>query len=157
MTALGQTQSKAKVGYATQTFNTGVINKDGASGILDGLEGKIAGAEISTTGGPGSSTKVVLRGYGVIAGTNNQPLYVIDGVPMSDGIFQGSTNGTDGSDYGNGMNNVNPNDVESITILKGTAASSLYGGLAKNGAIMITTKKGRAGKLKDRVFRIRRF
>ncbi|MEO6960578.1 MAG: SusC/RagA family TonB-linked outer membrane protein, partial [Puia sp.] len=66
----------------------------------------------------------------------------------SDGQFQHSSDGTDGADYGNGMNNINPNDVESITILKGTAASSLYGGLAKNGVIMITTKKGRAGKLK---------
>jgi len=148
VTALGQSQSKAKIGYATQTFNTAAINKNGVTGALDGLEGKIAGADISNTGGPGSSTKVVLRGYGVIAGGNNQPLYVIDGVPLSDGIYQGSMNGTDGADYGNGMTNINPNDIESITVLKGTAASSLYGGLAKNGAIMITTKKGRAGKLK---------
>jgi TonB-linked SusC/RagA family outer membrane protein len=148
VTALGQTQSKAKLGYATQTFNTSTINRDGASGMLDGLVGKIAGAEISSTGGPGSSTKVVLRGYGVISGGNNQPLYVVDGVPMSDGIFQGSTNGTDGSDYGNGMTNINPNDIESLNILEGTAASSIYGGLAKNGVIVITTKKGRAGKLK---------
>lgn len=148
VTALGQSQSKAKVGYATQTFNTATINKNGATGALDGLEGKIAGAEISNTGGPGSSTKVVLRSYGVISGGNNQPLYVIDGVPMSDAVFSGSTNGTDGADYGNGMNNINPNDIESITVLKGTAAASLYGSLAKNGAIMITTKRGRAGKLK---------
>jgi TonB-linked SusC/RagA family outer membrane protein len=148
VTALGQTSSKAKVGYATQTFNTGTINKNGVTGVLDGLEGKIAGADISNTGGPGASTKVVLRSYGVIAGGDNQPLYVIDGVPMSDANFQGSANGTDGADYGNGMNNINPNDVESITILKGTAAASLYGSLAKNGAIMITTKRGKAGKLK---------
>ncbi len=145
VTALGQSQSKAKLGYATSTFNTAVINRDAPVGMLDGLEGKVAGADISTTGGPGSSTKVVLRGYGVIAGGNNQPLYVIDGVPLSDGQFQ-NTNGN--LDFGNGMNSVNPNDIESISILKGTAASSLYGGLAKNGAIMITTKKGRAGKLK---------
>jgi len=93
VTALGQSQSKAKIGYATQTFNTAAINKNGVTGALDGLEGKIAGADISNTGGPGSSTKVVLRGYGVIAGGNNQPLYVIDGVPLSDGIYQGSMNG----------------------------------------------------------------
>lgn len=148
VTALGQTEAKAKVGYATQTFNTATINKNGVTGALDGLEGKIAGAEISNTGGPGSSTKVVLRSYGVISGGDNQPLYVIDGVPMSDAIFQGSTNGTDGADFGNGMNNINPNDIESITVLKGTAAASLYGSLAKNGAIMITTKRGHAGKLK---------
>jgi TonB-linked SusC/RagA family outer membrane protein len=148
VTALGQTEAKAKVGYATQTFNSATINKNGATGALDGLEGRIAGADISNTGGPGSSTKVVLRSYGVIAGGDNQPLYVIDGVPMSDAIFSGSTNGTDGADFGNGMNNINPNDIESISVLKGTAAASLYGSLAKNGAIMITTKRGKAGKLK---------
>jgi TonB-linked SusC/RagA family outer membrane protein len=148
VTALGQTTSKAKLGYATQTFSTAAINKNGVTGALDGLEGKIAGADISNTGGPGQSTKVVLRGYGVIAGGNNQPLYVIDGVPMSDGQFAANMTGTDGADFGNGMTNVNPNDIESITVLKGTAASSLYGGLAKNGAIMITTKRGRAGKLR---------
>jgi TonB-linked SusC/RagA family outer membrane protein len=148
VTALGQTQNKAKVGYSTQTFNTGTINKNGATGALDGLEGKVAGADISNIGGPGASTKVVLRGYGVIAGGNNQPLYVVDGVPLSDGQFQNNNGGVDGVDFGNGMNNINPNDIESISILKGTAASSLYGGLAKNGVIMITTKKGRAGQLR---------
>ncbi len=148
VTALGQSQNKAKVGYATTTFNSAAINKNGAVSPLDNLQGKIAGAEISTTGGPGSSTKIVLRGYGNISGADNQPLYVIDGVPMSNGGFQSSTGGTDGADYGTGLNNINPNDIESINILKGTAASSLYGGLARNGAILITTKRGRAGKLK---------
>jgi TonB-linked SusC/RagA family outer membrane protein len=131
--------------------------------MLDGLQGKVAGAEISSTGGPGAATKVILRGYGVISGGNNQPLYVIDGVPLSDAQFQSNDNlafggsnpllygnnpFTNVQNFGNGMNDINPNDIESITILKGTAASSLYGGLAKNGAIMITTKKGRAGKPK---------
>jgi TonB-linked SusC/RagA family outer membrane protein len=148
VTALGQSQNKAKLGYSTASFTTSTINKNAAVGMLDGLEGKVAGADISNVGGPGSSTKVVLRGYGVIAGGNNQPLYVVDGVPLSDGQFQNNTGGTDAVDFGNGMNNINPNDIESITILKGTAASSLYGGLAKNGVIMITTKKGRAGQLR---------
>ncbi len=155
VTALGQTQQKAKLGYATTTFTTATINKNGATGMLDGLEGKVAGAEISNLGGPGSSTKVVLRGYGIISGGDNQPLYVIDGVPLSNGSFltnSGSGNSgasnTDAVDFGNGMTNVNPNDIESITVLKGTAASALYGSLAKNGAIIIVTKKGRAGKLK---------
>ncbi|HMH23291.1 MAG TPA: SusC/RagA family TonB-linked outer membrane protein [Puia sp.] len=155
VTALGQSQSKARLGYSTTTFGTAAINKNAPVGMRDGLQGKIAGAEISNTGGPGSSTKVILRGYGVIAGGNNQPLYVIDGVPLSDVQIQNNSSLTNGGnllsnqqDFGNGMNDVNPNDIESITVLKGTAASSLYGGLAKNGAIMITTKKGHAGKLK---------
>ncbi|MFI5185312.1 MAG: SusC/RagA family TonB-linked outer membrane protein [Chitinophagales bacterium] len=155
VTALGQSQNKTKLGYSTATFNAATINKNSPVGMLDGLQGKIAGAEISTTGGPGSSTKVILRGIGVIAGANNQPLYVIDGVPLSDAQFQANTNlaaagnpFTNTQDFGNGMNDVNPNDIESITVLKGTAASSLYGGLAKNGVILITTKKGKPGKLK---------
>lgn len=155
VTALGQTQKKVKLGYSTTTFTTATINKNGATGMLDGLEGKVAGAEISDLGGPGSSTKVVLRGYGVISGGDNQPLYVIDGVPLSDGSFltnsgagtSGASN-TDAVDFGNGMTNINPNDIESLTVLKGTAASALYGSLAKNGAIIIVTKKGKAGKLK---------
>jgi len=158
VTALGQVKSKAKVGYSTTTFNTENINKVAPLGALDALQGKIAGADISTVSGtPGSSTKVVLRGYGVISGGNNQPLYVIDGVPLTDarpgssgdvpiGSSRPASDG--GQDFGNGLNYINPNDIESITVLKGTAASALYGSQAKNGTIMITTKRGKAGKLK---------
>ncbi len=142
-TALGQRTNKAKIGYSTTTFNSEAINKTASVGVLNGLAGKIAGAEISNTGGPGSSTKVVLRGYGVISGGNNQPLYVIDGVPLTDARF-GSTGN---NDFGNSANDINPNDVESVSILHGTAAASLYGSVARNGAILITTKRGKAGKL----------
>jgi TonB-linked SusC/RagA family outer membrane protein len=146
VTALGQTRSKAKVGYTTQTFNSETINRNAPVNVLDGLQGRVAGADISTTGGqPGASVKVILRGYGVL-GDANQPLYVIDGVPMNDARL-GSSAGL-GLDFGNGLNDLNPADVENITVLKGTAAASLYGSQAKNGAIMITTKRGRAGKLK---------
>lgn len=158
VTAMGQVKSKAKVGYSTTTFNTENINKVAPLGALDALQGKIAGADISTIGGtPGSSSKVVLRGYGVISGGNNQPLYVIDGVPLTDArpassgdVPIGSSRATSdgGYDFGNGLNYINPNDIESITVLKGTAASALYGSQAKNGTIMITTKRGKAGKLK---------
>ncbi|HVY76658.1 MAG TPA: SusC/RagA family TonB-linked outer membrane protein [Puia sp.] len=150
--ALGQSRAKAKLGYSTATFNSDAITKVAPVGMLDGLQGKVAGADISTVGGtPGSSVKVVLRGFGVIGGGNNQPLYVIDGIPLSDASIDIGTAGGNGpalTDYGNGMNDVNPNDIESITILKGTSASSLYGSVAKNGAILITTKRGKAGKLK---------
>jgi TonB-linked SusC/RagA family outer membrane protein len=146
VTALGQTRSKSKVGYSANSFNSEAINRAAPVNVLDGLQGRIAGADISTTGGqPGSSTKVILRGYGVL-GDGNQPLYVIDGVPMNDARLGSSASG--GVDFGNGLNDLNPNDVESITVLKGTAAASLYGSQAKNGAIMITTKRGRSGKLK---------
>ncbi len=147
VTALGQTSKKAKVGYATNTFTSETINRSANVNAFDGLAGKLPGAEISNTGGPGSSTKIILRGYGVIAGGGNQPLYVIDGVPLSD-ARPGSTIGlTTVNDFGNSANDINPNDVESITVLKGTAASSLYGSAARNGAIMITTKRGKKGKI----------
>ncbi len=149
--ALGQSKSKAKVGYSTQTFNSDVINKVSPVSMMDGLSGKVAGADISNVSGtPGGSTKVVLRGYGVIGGGNNQPLYVIDGIPLSDGTVNIGVAGGNGpalTDYGNGMTDINPNDIESITVLKGTSASSLYGSVAKNGVILITTKKGKSGKL----------
>lgn len=149
VTALGQRTNKSRVGYATTNFNTDQINRAGATNALDALAGKIPGANISKTGGPGSSTKVILRGYGIIG--NNQPLYVIDGIPLSDTRL-GATNidGTanENTDYGNGLNDLNPNDIESISVLKGTAASSLYGSQAGNGAVMITTKRGRSGKIK---------
>lgn len=151
VTALGQTTTKAKIGYSTSVFNTEAINKDGAVSLMDGIAGKVAGANISNIGGPGTSTKVILRGYGIIGGGNNQPLYVIDGVPLSDSRLSDILVGGNlayNSDLGNGMTNLNPNDVENISILKGTAATSLYGSSAKNGVIMITTKRGKSGKLK---------
>lgn len=148
VTALGQTTNKAKVGYSTTTINAAALTKDAPVGLLDGVAGKVPGVDISDIGGPGASTKVVMRGYGVISGGDNQPLFVIDGVPMSNAQFQNNSGGTSGTDFGDGLNDINPNDVASITILKGTAASSLYGGLAKNGVVMITTKRGTAGKLK---------
>ena len=157
VTALGQTSKKAKVGYATTTFNSETINRTANVNPFDGLAGKLAGAEISSTGGPGSSTKIILRGYGNISGGSNQPLYVIDGVPLADARPGSGSNNiaaglgtialTSVNDFGNGANDINPNDIESITILKGTAASSLYGSAAQNGAIMITTKRGKAGRI----------
>jgi TonB-linked SusC/RagA family outer membrane protein len=152
VTALGQSKSKAKIGYSTTSFNADAITRNSPVGMLDGLQGKIAGADISTVSGtPGGSTKVILRGFGVIGGGNNQPLYVVDGVPLSDGSVSVGTAGGNGpalSDYGNGMTDINPADIESLTVLKGTAASSLYGSQAKNGVILITTKKGKSGSMR---------
>ncbi|TCZ66528.1 SusC/RagA family TonB-linked outer membrane protein [Flaviaesturariibacter aridisoli] len=146
VTAIGQSRSRNKLGYTAQTFNSEAINRTAPVNVLDGLQGRIAGADISTTGGqPGSSVKVVLRGYGNLS-DQNQPLYVIDGVPMSDSRLGSSV--VEGLDFGNGLNDLNPADVENITVLKGTAAASLYGSQAKNGAIMITTRRGKAGKLR---------
>lgn len=143
VTALGQTRSKAKVGYAATTFNSDQLIRTAPANVLDGLAGRVPGVQISKTGGPGSSTKVISRGYALL-GNGNQPLYVIDGIPLNDS--RPSSNGN--VDFGNGLNDINPDDIENVTFLPGTDASSLYGSNAKNGAVMITTKRGRAGQLK---------
>lgn len=144
VTALGQSRAKSKVGYATTTITNEVLNRASPVNPLDALAGRVAGANISKTGGPGSSTKVILRGYGIIAGAPNSPLYVIDGIPLTDARFGANNN----YDFGQTISDINPNDIESVDILRGTAAASLYGSQARNGAIMITTKKGKSGKLR---------
>ncbi|AYD49182.1 SusC/RagA family TonB-linked outer membrane protein [Arachidicoccus soli] len=144
VTALGRSLNKAKIGYSTIAFTADQISKNAPVGLLDNLAGKVPGAQISNIGGPGSSTKVILRGYGAIAGGSNAPLLVIDGVPLANN----SPAGSDNTDFGNGINDINPDDVESENFLLGTAATAIYGSLAKNGAIIITTKQGKAGNLK---------
>lgn len=153
VTALGQTRSKDKVGYATSTFRAEDVVRSAPVSALDGLQGRVPGADISTVGGqPGSSSKIILRGYSSFSttgGGNNQPLIVVDGVPFNNsrlGSFNDFLN-SGGADFGNGLNDLNPNDIESISILKGAAATSLYGSRAANGVVIVTTKKGKAGKI----------
>ncbi|HYF31574.1 MAG TPA: SusC/RagA family TonB-linked outer membrane protein [Chitinophagaceae bacterium] len=158
VTALGVSREKRTLGYATSTFKNEEINRVAPVSIFDGLQGKVAGADISNvSGSPGGSTKVILRGYSSLV-NGNQPLYVVDGVPLSDvrpgsDIYSPDANAnkgtaTPGYDFGNTANDINPNDIESISILKGAAATSLYGSRAANGVIIITTRKGRSGKLR---------
>lgn len=164
VTALGVSREKRTLGYATTTIKNDEINRVSPVSMFDGLQGKIAGADISNLSGtPGGTTKVILRGYTSIIGTN-QPLYVVDGVPISNvqpGNDRTATgvalspdatlnkgNSTPGYDFGNTANDINPSDIESVTVLKGAAATSLYGSRGNNGVIIITTKKGRSGKLK---------
>jgi TonB-linked SusC/RagA family outer membrane protein len=144
VTALGQSRNKAKVGYSAVTVTNEQLTKSSPSNPLDALAGRIPGANISKLGGPNSSNKVVFRGFGIISGGTNQPLYVVDGIPLTDARFGASGN----YDFGQTVSDINPYDIESISVLKGTAAASLYGSQAKNGAILITTKRGRSGKLR---------
>jgi TonB-linked SusC/RagA family outer membrane protein len=150
VTALGQTRSRDKIGYSSQTFRSEDVVRSAPVSALDGLQGRIAGADISTIGGqPGSSSKVIVRGYASIGGQSNQALIVVDGVPFNNsrlGSFNDFAN-SGGVDFGNGLNDINPNDIDNITVLKGAAATSLYGSRAQNGVVLITTKKGRAGKI----------
>lgn len=151
VTALGQTRSRDKVGYSTTTFKSDEILRAAPVSALDGLQGRVAGADLSTIGGqPGSSSKVIIRGYSSIgAGLTNQALIVVDGVPFNNsrlGSFNDFAN-SGGADFGNGLNDINPNDIDNISILKGAAATSLYGSRAQNGVVLITTKKGRSGRV----------
>ena len=142
VTAVGIKRSEKSLGYSATSVKSDEFNKTAPSNIMTGITGKVAGVQISSnSGAPGSSTKVVLRGYSSVGG-NNQPLYVIDGVPMNN-----STAGTgtlnDAVDFGNRAGDINPDDVESMTILKGASATALYGSRAANGVIMIVTKSGK--------------
>jgi len=142
VTALGINAQKKTLGYSQTTVNSDQITKSSSIDLLGGLQGKVAGmtiSEVSAT--PGGSTKVVLRGYSSI-GQSNQPLYVIDGVPLDNSrpTFNNAY------DFGNNANDVDPNDIESYSILKGSEATALYGTRGSSGVILITTKKGKKGK-----------
>ena len=118
---------------------------DGKYNLVDGLQGKVSGVQIANTGGQaGSGSSVVIRGYNSFLGSN-QPLYVVDGVPIDNTSEPGTTNKNLGT-YTNRAIDINPDNIESVTVLKGGAASALYGIQASNGAIIITTKSAKAKK-----------
>jgi TonB-linked SusC/RagA family outer membrane protein len=137
--ALGVTRKKKSLTYASQTVDPTALTEARDVNFLNALTGKVAGLQITGTGQPGSSTRITLRGDNSFSG-NNQPLMVIDGVPVDNPA------GTSGNlDYGNPISNINPDDIESITVLKGPNGAALYGAKAANGAILITLKKGKTG------------
>ncbi len=141
VTALGIEREKESLGYAVQELEGDVINNSKVSNFTNALSGKVAGLEIRSNAGVGSSTRVILRGESILAQNGNQPLFVVDGVPISNDI----TN-TSAADYGNGAAEINPSDIQSVNVLKGPAAAALYGSRAAKGAIIITTKSGKQTK-----------
>lgn len=146
VTAMGIKRSEKAVGYSVTSVKSADITKNRTSDIMSGLSGKIAGVQItSTSSDPGSSNSVVIRGFSSLSGSN-QPLYVIDGVPMNNTSVSSSDGLNNGFDFGNGANAVNPDDVDNISVLKGAAATALYGSRAACGVIMITTKSGKKNK-----------
>ncbi|MFC6226150.1 SusC/RagA family TonB-linked outer membrane protein [Hymenobacter artigasi] len=156
VTALGIEKDKKTLGYATQTIEAGQLTQGRDRSVLNSLQGKVAGVQINNaSGGVGSSTRVVIRGNKSFSG-NNQPLYVVDGIPIDNSSVGTGDNLNNGVDAGNRANDINPEDVESVTILKGPAATALYGSRAATGAIIITTKSGRgaakAGKKAEVTF-----
>jgi TonB-linked SusC/RagA family outer membrane protein len=141
VTAIGIKRSQKSLGYSATQVSSADITATGNRSALNALQGKVAGVEISSaSGSPGSSTRVIMRGFSTI-GLSNQPLYVIDGVSMNNGVINSSSiNG--GLDFGNRANDINPDDIESMTILKGGSATAAYGSRAASGVIIITTKNG---------------
>lgn len=138
VTALGIKREKKALGYAMQEVKTDMFSENRSTSVSNLLQGKIAGVQISQSGsGVGGSTRVILRGLNSLSG-NNTPLWVVDGLPILD-----NSNG----DYATGSADINPDDIESISVLKGANAAALYGSRAQNGAIIVTTKKGQTGKL----------
>ncbi|GGC00236.1 SusC/RagA family TonB-linked outer membrane protein [Dyadobacter sediminis] len=147
VTALGIERSAKSLTYATQKIDGKQLTDVRDANFVNTLSGKVAGLVVTQgASGPGSATRVVLRGNRSISGSNNA-LFVVDGVPI-DNTVQGQVGsdfgGTNGSD---GAANINPDDIESMNVLKGAAASALYGSRAANGVIMITTKRGSAGRV----------
>ena len=145
VTALGIKRQARSLGYSTTKVGGDEFTLARDPNVGNALSGKIAGVSVAGNGtGSMGSSRVVIRGNASISG-NNQPLYVVDGVPM-DNTNQGSAGQWGGSDMGDGLSNINADDIESIQVLKGAAASALYGFRGGNGAILITTKSGQKGK-----------
>ena len=145
VTAMGIKRSEKALGYAATSVKGEDISIKRTSDVMSGLAGKVAGVQISSTSSdPGSSNSVIIRGVSSLSG-NNQPLYVVDGVPLNNSSVSTSDGMNNGYDFGNGANAINPDDVENMTILKGAAATALYGSRAAGGVVMITTKSGKKG------------
>jgi TonB-linked SusC/RagA family outer membrane protein len=146
VTGLGITREKKGLGYSVQDVSGDEITKAREPNIVNSLQGKVAGVQISGgDGGVASGSRIILRGMSTLTG-NNHPLFVVDGVPISNSYSDIGAYG--GLDYGNAAMDINPSDVESMSILKGANAAALYGSRAINGVVLITTKTGRerAGK-----------
>ncbi len=142
VTAMGISREKKALGYAVQDLKSEELNHAASASLSSALQGKLSGVEISSSSGmPGASSKITIRGSRSLDG-NNQPLYVVDGMPVASTPDLGTGNSVTGSDYSSRSIDIDPNDIESINVLKGQAASALYGMRASNGVIIITTKKG---------------
>src|SRR5512146_880453 len=156
VTALGQSMTERALGTAQQTVQGNDIAQTQRMNFVNALQGRVAGVQVNTTSGvPGASSEIVIRGVSSIS-SSNQPLMIVDGLPLDNKVMNsnvlasgraGSANSFEnrGVDFTNRASDLNPDDIESIVVLKGPAASALYGIDAANGAIVITTKRGRAG------------
>lgn len=142
VTALGITRQQSALGYSVDVVSGKEMNNVPHENVLTGLEGKVAGVTINQTGGPGSSVSMVIRGANSLS-NDNQPLFVVDGIPIENSLNNISSVGSGNNvDFGNAISSINPEDISSVTILKGPSAAALYGSRAGNGVVLITTKNG---------------
>lgn len=145
VTALGIKKEKKALGYAVSEVKGDELTQARTLNLGNNLQGRIAGLNVSApASGPAGSTRIVIRGNGSISG-NNQPLIVVDGIPINNDNL-GNAGMWGGGDRGDGISSLNPDEIENISVLKGATAAALYGSRASNGAILVTTKGGKAGK-----------
>lgn len=145
VTALGLVQRKAALGYSTQEVKGTTLNEARDNNFVNSLSGRVAGVNIISAAGVGSSARITIRGESSLNYQKNQPLIIVDGIPVGNDPVQ--NNGSDTNpDYGSSIGEFNPADIESVNVLKGAAAAALYGSRAANGAIVITTKSGKGKK-----------
>ena len=148
VTALGISKEKRAIGYSVTEVKGGTITEARENSFVNSLEGRVAGVNVSGVAtGPNGASNVVIRGITNMTG-NNQPLYVLNGIPLVNNNYATTDvgGGYGGKDGGDGIGDINPDDIETISILKGAAASALYGYRGSNGVVLITTKKGKNGE-----------
>ena len=144
VTAMGISRDKKALGYASQKLSSEDLNIAGTSSLASAMQGKLTGVDIrQSSGAPGASAQIVIRGARSFSG-DNTPLYVVDGMPIASSADFSTGQSVTGADNANRSIDINPDDIESIDVLKGQAASALYGIRASNGVIIITTKRGKA-------------
>ena len=147
VTALGISREKKSLGYATQEVSGNDLTASRANNALNALSGQVAGVQVSNgSGGLGSSSRILIRGVGSVS-QENRPLIVVDGIPLDNTNYNtvATQNGNGGRDYGDAGQDINPDDIETMNVLKGGPAAALYGSRASNGVILITTKSGKSG------------
>ena len=150
VTALGIARQKKSLGYSAQSVDAQQITESHQPNLINALQGKVAGVTISSAGGgPGQGASILIRGINSLdASKNSQPLFVIDGLPIDNSTFTTGTTGGRGVQMPNRVSDINPEDIESVNILRGGAATALYGLRGSNGVVVITTKSGQAGRLR---------
>ena len=143
VTALGVSRDKKSLGYSVQGVDGDDVSDVKSMNALESLSGEVSGLDISSYNTMGGSANVIIRGYSSLTGSN-QALFIVDGTPINNDIVNSNTTGRGGFDYGNAAMDINPDDIETVSVLKGSAATALYGSRASNGVILITTKKGKS-------------